>query len=52
MRASSESQFWSHKPEGNRSPMITRLHPGLGIVDNCFSTEDIFANDWIIKERD
>lgn len=51
MRASSESQFWSHKPEGNRSPMITRLHPGLGIVDNSFLTEDIFANDWIIKER-
>lgn len=51
MRASSESQFWSHKPEGNRAPMITRLHPGLGIVDNCFSTEDIFANDWIIRER-
>jgi len=47
-RLSSTVQFWHHKPESGRRPLITVNDSWLGIVDNCFSTEEIFANDWII----
>ena len=49
MRLSSETQFWHHKPEVGKAPRITVSNGWLAIVDNCFSTEDMFANDWIIK---